>query len=234
MDHPAQNSTGPVNDSVRYYKKDFWSKENLRYANPHYRLEKASHIVNRLARGRESTLLDVGCGPAVLMHLVTPNIQYFGVDISIHEPAPNLLESDFLATPIGFDGQRFDIVVAQGVFEYMGEFQREKLSEIAKILRPEGRFVLSYVNFSHRDKHFYQPYNNIQPVGRFRDDVNREFTIDRSFPTSYNWKHSEPNRRLLKAANMHLNANVPLVSAALAVEYFFICSVRGPGREETV
>ena len=35
------------------YKKDFWSKENLKYSRPHYRLEKSARIVNRLARGKE-------------------------------------------------------------------------------------------------------------------------------------------------------------------------------------
>lgn len=226
MDHLAQDSKSPQGDSVRYYKKDFWSKENLRYDNPHYRLEKASKIINKLARGRERTLLDVGCGPAMLRHLLTPNVRYFGVDISVPHPAPNLLESDFLASPIAFGDQKFDIIVAQGVFEYMGEFQREKLSEIAKITAPGGRFLVSYVNFSHRGKDVYWPYNNVQPIKSFRDDLRRDFTIHRWFPTSYNWKHSEPNRRLLKAANMHLNANIPIVSPRLAVEYFFICSAR--------
>ena len=33
----------------------------------------------------------------------------------------------------------------------------------------------------------------------------------------------------MKAANMHINANVPFISRALAVEYFFICSPRLTG-----
>jgi cyclopropane fatty-acyl-phospholipid synthase-like methyltransferase len=210
--------------------RDFWRNEKLRYANPHYRLEKTSQIVNKLASGRSQTLLDVGCGPAMLMRLLTPNIRYFGIDISIRDPAPNLIESDFLASPIGFDGQQFDIVVAQGVFEYMGEFQDDKFAEIAAILNPGGTFVVSYVNFGHRSKQVYRPYNNVQPIGRFRKAIERRFTIDRSFPTSHNWKHSEPNRRLLKAANMHFNVNIPVLGPALAVEYFFICSAGQPAR----
>jgi SAM-dependent methyltransferase len=225
-DAAGPRSAEPGSNPIRYYKRDFWSRENLRYANPHYRLEKTSKIVNRIARGRVATLLDVGCGPAMLRHLLTPNIGYFGIDISIHEPAPNLMESDILAAPIGFGGRRFDIVVAQGVFEYMGEFQREKFAETASILNRGGTFVVSYVNFGHRDQDVYQPYNNVQPIRRFRGDLGRHFTIDRSFPTSHNWKHSEPNRRLLKAANMHFNVNIPALTPALAVEYFFICSAR--------
>lgn len=47
---------------VKYYKRDFWSQENLKYARPHFRLEKAARIINGLSRGRERSLLDVGCG----------------------------------------------------------------------------------------------------------------------------------------------------------------------------
>jgi hypothetical protein len=46
----------------------------------------------------------------------------------------------------------------------------------------------------------------------------------RFFPTSHNWNHSEPRRKLAQAVNMHINANVPFISRALAVEYFFVCS----------
>ena len=231
MNNPIER-TGTVSEdsaekATRYYKKDFWSEENLKYSRPHYRMEKAARIVTRLARGKERSLLDVGCGPATLMHLLPPNISYHGIDISIPNPGPNLIESDFLASPIGFDGKRFDIVLAQGVFEYMGEFQAQKFAEIAELLNPNGTFVLSYVNFGHRDKEIYWPYNNMQPFGDFRRDLMRYFTIERFFPTSHNWKHSEPNRRLIKAVNMHINANIPVISSVLAVEYFLICSSRG-------
>ena len=90
------------------YKKDFWGAENLKYSRPHYRLEKSARIINRLAQGKECLLLDVGCGPAALMPLLRPNIQYYGIDIAIHDPRPDLVEADFLETPIRFEGKRFD------------------------------------------------------------------------------------------------------------------------------
>jgi hypothetical protein len=49
-----------VASTVRYRKRDFWSKENLNYSRPHYRLEKSARIINRLTEDRECTLLDVG------------------------------------------------------------------------------------------------------------------------------------------------------------------------------
>jgi cyclopropane fatty-acyl-phospholipid synthase-like methyltransferase len=231
MNDPIQrNGAGPEDSSgtaTKYYKKGFWSEENLKYSRPHFRLEKSARIISKLAQGRERSLLDVGCGPATLMRLLPPNIRYHGIDISIPTPGPNLIESDFLASPIGFNGKKFDIVLAQGVFEYMGEFQAQKFAEITQLLNHDGTFVLSYVNFGHREKSIYRPYNNIQPFEDFRRELAQYFTIGRVFPTSHNWKHSEPNRKLIKAANMHLNANIPVISPALAVEYFLICSPRG-------
>ena len=206
------------------YKKDFWSKENLQYNRPHYRLEKSARIVNRLARGKKLALLDVGCGPAALMPLLQSNIEYYGIDIAIHDPAPNLIEADLANTPIRFDDKRFDIVIAQGFFEYMGTFQAQKFTEISQLLNDGGIFIVTYVNFGHRDKDIYWPYSNVQALNDFRQSLAQYFEIKRSFPTSYNWQHNEPNRKLIKAANKYLsNINFPFIGPVLAVEYFFIC-----------
>jgi SAM-dependent methyltransferase len=212
---------------IQYYKRDFWSKENLKFARIHYRLAKAARIAIRIAGGRDSTLLDVGCGPAALTQVLPANIHYYGIDIAIQEPAENLLEADFLENPIKFGDKKFDIVLAQGVFEYMGEFQSQKFAEIARLLNAGGTFIVSYVNFGHRNREVYEPYSNVQSFADFRTSLARHFTIDRYFPTSHNWGHAEPNRRLVKSVNMHINANIPFISPALAVEYFFICSVHG-------
>jgi SAM-dependent methyltransferase len=217
---------GRADGSAEYYKRDFWSRENLKYAKPHYRLEKASRIINRIGRGRECTLFDVGCGPAALRRLLTSNIHYFGADIAIQEPAPYLLEADFVESPIQFHGRKFDIVLAQGFFEYIGEHQSQKFAEIATLIRRGGIFITTYVNFGHRDRKIYWPYSNVQPFADFRASVSDRFEVRRFFPTSYNWRHHEPNRRVIRDVNMHLNVNVPLLGPRLAVEYFLICRPR--------
>jgi SAM-dependent methyltransferase len=229
MTHPARDGRFVSKDSVgnMLYKKDFWSKENLQYSRPHYRLEKSARIINRIARGRRRhTLLDVGCGGAALRPLIRPNIEYYGIDIAIHDPAPNLIEADFLEAPIPFAGKRFDIVIAQGVFEYVGDFQPRIFSEIARLLNNGGVFIGSYVNFDHHDRFIYWPYSNVQSLDEFKRSLAQNFQIRRFFPTSHNWNHSEPSRKLTRAANMYINANVPFISRALAVEYFFVCSPR--------
>ena len=225
---PGGSSSG----SVHYYKRDFWAKENLKHVPPHYRLQKAARIVNKIASGRECDILDVGCGPATLMSLLQSNIHYYGIDIAIHNPAPNLIEADLLETPVRFGDKRFDIILAQGVFEYVGDFQSQKLAEIAGLLYQGGKFIVSYTNFGHRNKQIYEPFSNVQSMADFRQDLTRYFKIDRSFPTSHNLSGGQPSRPLTKAANMYVNVQVPYLSPMFAVEYFFICSPRdssGPG-----
>jgi SAM-dependent methyltransferase len=215
-----------VSNTTRYYKKDFWSNENLKYSQPHYRLEKSARIVRRLVKDKERTILDVGCGPATLRRLLPSNIQYYGIDIAIHDPAPNLLEADIVDGPIRFGDERFDFVLAQGFFEYVGDFQSQKFYEITKILRPNGIFIVSYVNFGHRDREIYWPYSNVQSIDDFRRGLTQYFKIRKFFPTSYNWHHSEPNREPIRSINMHMNVDIPFINKPLAVEYFFICSLR--------
>ena len=216
---------GPARESAAdRYKRDFWIKENQKHIPAHYRLQKSARIINDIVGRKESNLLDVGCGPATLMRLLRPNIHYYGIDIAIHDSAPNLIEADILKEPINFTGKRFDIVAALGLFEYVGACQGQKFSEIAELLGECGRFVLTYTNFGHRDKHIFEAFSNVQPFDDFRRSLARHFTIDRCFPTSYNWHGGQPARSLLKAANMHVKANIPLVGSRLAVEYFVICS----------
>jgi len=199
---------------VTYYKNDFWREENARYSEVHYRLDKCARIVNRIAGERECNLLDVGCGPATLARLLRPNIHYYGIDIAIQEPAATLADL------------RFEIVVAQGLFEYLGEHQSEKLAEIARVLRPRGTFVTSYVNFGHRQPTVYWPYSNVQTIDEFRSSLSKDFVVRNWFATSHNWHHNEPNRRFIRLANMHLNLRIPVLTSKLAVEYFFVCTPR--------
>ena len=210
-----------------YYKREFWATENLKYVRPHFRLAKAARIVNRIAQNKKCDLLDVGCGPATLAGLLDKNVRYYGIDIAIHNPASNLLQADFLEGPIQFGAKQFDIILAQGVFEYVGRFQEQKLAEIKHLLRNRGVFILSYVNFNHLHRRVYEPYSNVQSFEEFRTSLQRVFRIDQCFPTSYHWYHREPNREWLKSIQMRINLKIPLLSRLFAVEYFFICSLDG-------
>lgn len=218
---------GPDRESVASrYGHDFWIRENRKHIPAHYRLRKSARIINALAGTSQRDLLDVGCGPATLARLLRPSIRYHGIDIAIHEPAPNLIEADIVDKPITFAGRRFDIVTALGLFEYVGACQDQKFAEIARLLSKDGTFVLTYTNFGHRDRHLFEAFSNVRPMEDFRRSLVRHFAVDRCFPTSYNWHGGQPARPLLKTVNMPVRANIPVVGRRLAVEYFFICSAR--------
>ena len=208
------------------YKKEFWRAENLQYSSPHRRMVKVARIANSLARGRNCTLLDVGCGPTTLASLLQPNIDYYGVDIAIQEPAPNLLEVDLLKNPIGFDGRRFNIVVAQGFFEYVGKFQSQKLAEIAGLLAEGGTFIASYVNFGHWHRSMYAPYSNVQPFPKFRSSISEHFTVQRVVPTSYNLRHNDSHRKLAQVLGLGTDLNIPILGPFFAIQYILLCTKR--------
>jgi cyclopropane fatty-acyl-phospholipid synthase-like methyltransferase len=217
--------TGEVRDAAEQYKEEFWRKENLKFIEPHFRLRKTARIINRIAGESECDLLDIGCGPVALMHQVNKNVHYYGMDIAIHDPqAANLLEADFTKAPIRFNDKKFDIVVGQGIFEYVGSAQDQKFAEINAILKPEGKFIVTYWNFGHLNKRMYEAFSNIQPICDFRRSLEQYFAVNKSFPASHNWHHRGPGRKPVAAIQMHLNVNIPVISPALAVEYFFICS----------
>jgi SAM-dependent methyltransferase len=223
--HSEQRLPG---SGAKYYKKDFWSTENVKYTEPHFRMRKVARVISRLAGDRECDLLDIGCGPGTLQRLMPSNVHYHGIDISIPEPAKNLLEMDILESPIDFRGMKFDFFVAQGMFEYVGEYQSQKFAEIVGLLKPNGKFVLTYQNFDHRQQEVYWPYSNVQRPAEFRKDLARFFRIERSFPVSHNWNHSQPNRTLMKVSQKHLNINIPVISPILAVDYLYVCSPLPP------
>jgi len=226
FDNGHMNHQPLTEPTKRVGRRDFWRREHPKFQSPHFRLEKSARIINRLAGSRECELLDVGCGPATLGRLLSSNIQYHGIDIYISDPNPRYLEYDFLEAPIAFADKEFDIVVCQGVFEYVGDHQREKLAEIHSLLREDGRFLVSYTNFDHRAPHFDPSYTNICGLQDFRLDLCTQFKINRSFASSYNWYHGQPRRAVMKAIQMPINVNLPIIGRALGVEFFFDCSPR--------
>jgi SAM-dependent methyltransferase len=198
------------------YNRDFWEKENLRYAEPHFRLRKVARVLRGLAGRREVDLLDVGCGPGTLGTLLPATVHYHGLDIAIQRPAANLVESDITREPVRFKGTRFDLVVAQS----------RVLGDIAGLLKDGGRLVCTYQNFAHRRPSVYAPYSYVRPPGDFHRELDRHFLVDRAFPTAYNWGHSHPRRTLVRWPQERLAVNVPVIGQRLAVDYCYVCSPR--------
>lgn len=209
-----------------FNKRDFWAKENLTYSEPNFRAKKLARMVGELAQAEACDLLDVGCGPTALRQVLDPNINYHGIDMAIHDPAPWLREVDLAQNPIAFDNKQFRFIVAMGVFEYMGKHQERKFAEIDKILEPNGKFIMSYVNFRHFRRKIYDMYNNVQSIQEMRNSLEKRFSVDQCFPECHHWRHKQPGKNALPAIQMKWERNVPVLSPLLAVEYFFVCSRR--------
>jgi SAM-dependent methyltransferase len=208
------------------YDREYWSQESLRFTQPHFRLLKTANIINDIARGRSLDLLDVGCGPATLSKLLQKNISYHGIDLFIHEPAPNLIQEDLLRNEIKFRDQVFDMICAFGFFEYMGNLQHKKLSEIDLILKPGGQFITSFNNFSHLHPLNTPAYSNMISIEDFLADLKSLFHVSSVYPTSYNWIATEPRREWLRRIQMPLRLNIPVLNNAFGVQFIFICSKR--------
>jgi SAM-dependent methyltransferase len=204
--------------------RDYWIVENTLYAEASFRLRKCARLIDEIAGSRKCSLLDVGCGPAALQSVLNRNIDYYGIDIAIHAPAANLREVNLADEPIAFNGKRFDFIVAMGLFEYMGHQQRQKLQEIWDILREDGKFVLSYINFGHLQRKIWPNYNNVQSTAEMIKALSEFFQVERHFPASHHWRQKQPGKYSLPSLQMHVNFRIPIFSSMLAVENFFICS----------
>ncbi len=209
-----------------FRSRDYWVVENAQYAEASFRLRKCAQVINQLAANRECALLDVGCGPAALRSLLNPNISYHGTDIAIHKPAAYLRELDIVRETIAFDNKRFDFVVAFGLFEYMGQQQDRKLEEIRTVLKDDGKFMMSYINFGHFRRKVWPNYNNVQPIAEMTKSLNQLFKVEKRFPASHHWRQKQPGKNSFRALQMRMNFNIPIFSPLLAVEYLFICSQR--------
>jgi len=224
MNWQATEETMHQDGAGNYRQKDYWVVQNLEYSEPSFRLHKCSRILKHLARGRECSLLDVGCGPGALRQVLSANIKYHGIDIAIQQPTPFMREIDFAKKPISFDGRSFDFICTLGVLEYMGTLQTQKFREIKSILNPGGKFITSYINFGHFRPLVWPNYNNVQSIKSMASSLSEVFKVERYFPASHHWRQKQPGKYALRGMQMHINFNIPVLSPALAVEYFFVCS----------
>jgi SAM-dependent methyltransferase len=217
-----------MTSGIWYRKRDLTGAEDAKHPAPRFRTRKVARVIRDVVAERRLArvdLLDVGCGPGTLAALLPGGVRYHGIDIAITSPAPNLAQVDIVEDPISFEGKTFGIVVAQGLFEYLGEARSRKLAEIAALLADGGTFICTYPNFAHRAKGVYWPYGDVQPPQDFRRDVERWFRIEKAFPTAYNWNPSHPDSALLRLPQERCRVNIPVIGPLLAVDYCYVCSL---------
>jgi len=170
-------------------------------------MRKVARMVSRLAGDREYDLLDVGCGPGTLQRLMPSNVP---ITASTSQ-SPRLRITCLRRIswkPRSTSGIRFDFVVAQGISSTWAStshrIRRDRRTPQARRqvrahvpeLRPQATRGLLAVQ-------------QCPAPGQLPRDLSRFFKINRSFPLSHNWNHSQPRRPLMKASQAHINLNVP-------------------------
>lgn len=97
-------------------------------------------------------VLDIGCGTGLLLRAITDcerTIGAVGLDLSLamlrraHSRLPvtaTLVQGD--ATRLPFESATFDVVVSSSAMHYVPQLG-DALAEIARVLRPNGQFVLT-------------------------------------------------------------------------------------------
>ncbi len=112
-------------------------------------------VRDALARHARGRLLDVGCGGRPYQSAVPPGVRYVGAD------APGSSRPDVWAraSALPFAPGAFETVLCTQVLEHLEE-PAEALSEIARVLAPGGRLVLSGPQawFLHEEPNDYYRY----------------------------------------------------------------------------
>lgn len=212
----------------KFYKKDYWLHENLIYQHVYFRTEKIAFIINKQSAGKTVDVLDIGCGPATLSNLLRENVNYYGIDIAIHNQADNFREIDIATNRIQFSDRTFDYIVAAGLFEYLGTVEQQKLSEIKELLNPAGSLIITFTNMNHLRKPYYPTWNNTKSIDEFERMLRDCFFIEKSFPAYYSLSDADLTNPTLRRIQLHINIDLPVLGRLMGVHYIFICKKERP------
>jgi SAM-dependent methyltransferase len=130
----------------------YWEKRGLDFKKIHRRLLLIRSMFDMIPR-LVASVLDVGCGPAILRELLPRHVEYFGVDF-----APAIIEAmndpehfevaDLNVDARCFGSRRFDLVICSGIFEYVHDADGF-LRFLETKAQPDGYLIFTYTNRQH-------------------------------------------------------------------------------------
>lgn len=181
---------------------------------PIYRrkLQLVRRLFDRIPKG--ARVLDAGCGEGVLIEeLRTKGYDAIGVDRNC--ATAHVLRSDILALPFG--AQSFDVVLFLDVIEHLPfPDQARALEEIHRVLRSDGRLIISIPNLAHLYSRIrfltrgklkrtasIEKHPGDRPIAEFLDLLKvRGFRIEQRYgifptlPLLYRWMQRRPRQTL--------------------------------------
>jgi 2-polyprenyl-3-methyl-5-hydroxy-6-metoxy-1,4-benzoquinol methylase len=113
-----------------------------------------AHVLSCLRAVPGGRLLDVGCGPGILLNsLDGKRFERHGVDLRLAmirqaqmlEGEGSMCLSIARLEQLPYPNRAFDVVLALGVLEYLPEL-RDGLSEIARVAKPDATIIISMLN----------------------------------------------------------------------------------------
>lgn len=100
--------------------------------------------ISKLAPGIDGDILDFGCGSKPYQTLFSNASSYIGLDIQVsgHDHKKSKVDYFYNGKQFPFADSSYDAVVSFEVFEHVFNLE-EVLSEISRVLKPDGKLLLS-------------------------------------------------------------------------------------------
>lgn len=141
----------PSPDAYRDFERDGWQRAAARYATSFGRVTGAyaAGVLDALALSRGQRLLDVACGPGILVgDALVRGLDVVGIDFAEgmvaearrRHPAADLRQADAEQLPLG-DAQFDGVAVNFGILHFTRP--RRALAEAWRVLRPGGRVAFT-------------------------------------------------------------------------------------------
>jgi ubiquinone/menaquinone biosynthesis C-methylase UbiE len=180
------------------YSSDYLCEDIIGFA---FRTRKEK--VERLLPDDLGTILDVGCGPGVMVECVSQRcLRYWGMDLSkamIAKCREQFSSQDVLSFCVAgiehlpFRTNSFDNILCMGVLEYL-DHHRRALKELARALKPGGTLILTVPNI-------LSPYrlwrNSLYVPVRLLYKRLKSIMRREAFPADTDIKHREFSRQSL-------------------------------------
>jgi len=146
---------------AKQYEYDYWDGDRrygyggYKYMPGHWK-PVAESLIENYKLDNDSSVLDVGCGKAYLLHemkLILPGLRVIGFDISNHglsDSRPEIRDNLFIARaqdPYKFNDNEFDLVISLGCLHNLRIFELQiALSEIERVGKQGYIMLESYRN----------------------------------------------------------------------------------------
>ena len=146
---------------AKQYEYDYWDGDRrygyggYKYMPGHWK-PVAESLIENYKLDNDSSVLDVGCGKAYLLHemkLILPGLRVVGFDISNHglsDSRPEIRDDLFIARaqdPYKFNDNEFDLVISLGCLHNLRIFELQiALSEIERVGKQGYIMLESYRN----------------------------------------------------------------------------------------